>query len=121
MNFTTKVVQCETYAEVGRQIEALENEWVWALLTRFNVSSEIIERAKNDPSYPKYEWRDYLIANFGLQIEKDFGLKKTIVKRTNFKKGDTITVGEWRQPEIIQINDGKTKRYEVHLKYFNLI
>jgi hypothetical protein len=121
MNFTTKVVQCDSYEEVVAKIDALEHEWVWALLSRFNVSQSNIERAKNDPLYPKYEWRDYLLANFGIQVENDFGQKKTIVKRTNLKKGDTIVVGEWSRPEIIMIKNGSQKRYEVRLKYFNLI
>lgn len=121
MNFTTKVVHCDSYEDVVTKIAALEQEWSWALLARFNVSPTNIERAKNDPSYPKYEWRDYLLMNFGIQIENDFGKKKTIVKRTNFKKGETIIVGEWEQPEIVIVKSGASKRYEVHLKYFNLI
>ena len=121
MNFTTKVVHCDTCAAVTERLAALEEEWVWALLTRFNVPQDILDKARNDASYPKYEWRDYLLMNFGIQIEMDFGSKKTIVKRTNLKKGDTIIVGEWSRPEIIQVKNGGHKRYELHLKYFSLI
>jgi hypothetical protein len=121
MIFSTKVLRCQNYAEVRQKVESMEEDWIWALLSRFNVSPDIIKRAQHDPTYPKYEWRDYLLATFGLQIEKDFALKKTIVTRTNFKKGDMIIVGEWHQPEIIQIREGKHSRYEVHLKYFSLI
>jgi hypothetical protein len=121
MNFTTKVVHCDTYEDVIAKIDSLEEDWIWALLARFNIPKDILERAKSDQSYPKYEWRDYLIANFGIQIERDFGKKKTIVKRTNLKKGDTIIVGEWSRPEIIHIKSRSESRYEVRLKYFNLI
>jgi hypothetical protein len=121
MIFTTKVVRCQTYKDVVDSISSLEEQWVWALLSRFNIPQDILDRAKNDPSYPKYEWRDYLIFNYGLQIEKDFGAKKTIVKRTNLKKGDTIIVGEWSEPEVIQVKTKSDRTYEIHLKYFNLI
>jgi len=121
MNFTTKVVSCDDYASIESQIESLECDWISALLSRFNVDPAILERAKSDHSYPKYEWRDYLLANFGIQIEKNLGNKKTVVTRTNFRKGDTIVVGEWSRPDIVRVGDGRGIRYEIHLKYFNLI
>jgi hypothetical protein len=120
MNFSTKVVNCDNYTAAVAQIETLEYEWIWALLSRFNVDEVLLERAKNDPSYPKYEWRDYLLSKFGLQIEKDFGSKKTTVKRTSFKKGETIVVGEWRRPILVRVMDG-SKAYQLHLDYFSLV
>lgn len=121
MNFTTKVVSCHTYADVTEQAAALEDGWIWALLTRFNIDPEILEKARTDHSYPKYEWRDYLLLNFGIQIEKDYSSKKTVVKRTNLKNGSTIVVGEWSRPEIMIVKNKDERRYELHLKYFNLI
>lgn len=121
MNFTTKSFKCDHYADVVAKVADLEQEWAWALLSRFNVDPSKIEMARNDPSYPKSEWRDFLLANYGIQVEYNFASKKTIITRTNFKKGDIIVVGEWSTPEITQVKQKHGKWYEVQLKYFNLI
>jgi hypothetical protein len=121
MKFTTKHLKCESYEQVVQQIGALREEWVWALLARFRVDPDILKRARHDDAYSKSEWRDYLIFNFGLQIEDDLSSKKITIKRTNIRKGETLIVGEWSYPEITHMIVNGQKWYEVDLKYYNLV
>ncbi len=121
MKFDKKAIRCDNYAAAQQQIESLEAEWVYALLYRIRVDSKKLTWYQTNPEHDKSVWRDFLLSQYGIQIEKDLASGNLVVKKTNLKKGTTLVVGEWSKPEIILHKVGQERWYELVLKYSSLI
>ncbi len=121
MKFDKKAIRCDDYETALRQAESLESEWVYALLYRVRVDAKKLEWYQANPEHDKSIWRDFLLSQYGIQIEKNISTGGVVVKRTNLKKGTTLTIGEWSKPEIVLYKVGRERWYEIQLKYFSLI
>ncbi len=121
MKFDKKAVRCESYGDVALTIAHLQSEWVFALLHRVRVDAHKLKWYQDNPEHDKSTWRDYLLSQYGIQIEDNLATGSIVVKKTNIKKGTTLIIGEWTKPEIVLHKLGRERWYEIHLKYFNLI
>lgn len=117
MKFDTKVVRCAP-EKIYQVRDEYRDKWIVALLRRMEVNPKAIDRIQNDPLYSKRAWRSELFYKHGLKVTKY--PDKIEVKR-HAAEYDDLVLGEWREPEIIHVKQGKKHHCELHLKYWQLI
>lgn len=117
MKFLDKKVLCQP-EDVWKISDEYRDRWIVALLTRMRVDPEKIDRAQNDPHYSKRSWRASLFYDHGIQVIKH--PKKVEIRRYS-QDESSILLGEWRNPEIVRVREGKKTYCEVRLDYWQLV
>ncbi len=107
-------------SDTSTKIEELESEWLSSLLLRLKISKEMLDKRAKD-GVSNTAWRDHLLRNFGVSINKDLSTKTVSVWKYNEKDESTVKVGEWSKPEVVRIlKEGKTV-CELVLKFWQLL
>lgn len=104
--FKVKKVICETY-QVHETVNNLEALWIQSLLLRAGIPAPMLE-LKTSGKTLNQEWREYLIATWGISITKNLATQAVDVFKYNKEKEKNIPVGKWNKPEVVRMKkDGK--------------
>ncbi len=91
--------------ELSSTAKRLEREWLRATLIQLGVAVSVIDKVESDPTYPLSAWRNYLLDNFQLEVIYDNAKKMVKILKKDPKSGKHITLGEWREPQIVRCKD----------------
>jgi hypothetical protein len=117
MKFTDKVVLCNI-EDAHKVAKETQLRWIEALLLRLKLDPIRIRAITTDTSYGSQAWRDYLVYENHISINKNGDLV-TIEK--HFDDRPKVILGKWEKPEMIRVKEGGKWHMQLKLKYSQLV
>lgn len=115
-----KVAICST-DNLTSKIEELETEWVLSLLRSARVPQFMLDKFLNPDSYDARAWRNYLFDNYGITITKNLNDNSVDIFQVNLESGRKAKIGRWDKPEVSQLRKDGGIRYQLKLKFWQII
>jgi len=117
--FSLKKFECESH-RIHSTISSLEDQWLEALLLRCNVPKLTIDKKKSG-TLSNSHWREYLFTTFQLNIYKNLLDQSVRVYKVSLLTNENTLIAEWNKPEVVIKTSGKDRKYELRLKYWQII
>lgn len=115
-----KAATCSTDSLISK-ISELESAWILSVLRKARIPQFMLDKLLNPENYDARAWRNYLFDNYGITITKNLGDGSVDMFQINLESGRKAKIGRWDKPEISQLRKDGGIKYQLKLKFWQII